>query len=184
MTAESCSRLAVEAAPPPGSDSFERVANPSLEEGKRAPAFTLPSTEGGSFRLTEHRGRWVVAYFYPKDLTPGCTTEAENFRDALASFEDLGALVVGISPDPLERHERFVEKHDLNFPLLVDRDAKVASKYGVWRTKKNYGREYLGIVRSTFLIDPSGKVARLWDNIRVKGHVEKVLAALEEELEA
>lgn len=160
------------------------MANPTLEEGKRAPAFTLPSTDGDKFRLTEHRGRWIIAYFYPKDLTPGCTTEAENFRDALDRFEDQGAVVVGISPDPMPQHEKFSAKLDLNFELLTDRDAKVASKYGVWRTKKNYGREYLGIVRSTFLIDPSGKIARVWDNIRVKGHVDKVLQALEEERSA
>lgn len=160
------------------------MANPILEEGKRAPAFTLPSTDGEKFRLTEHRGRWIVVYFYPKDLTPGCTTEAENFRDQLAAFEDQGAVVVGISPDPMSQHEKFAAKLDLNFELLTDRDAKVASKYGVWRTKKNYGREYDGIVRSTFLIDPSGKIARIWDNIRVKGHVERVLQTLQEEREA
>lgn len=169
---------------PPRRQPPNPMANPTLEEGKRAPAFTLPSTEGDRFRLTEHRGRWIVVYFYPKDLTPGCTTEAENFRDQFDAFEEQGALVVGISPDPMPQHERFAEKLDLNFPLLTDRDAKVASKYGVWRTKKNYGREYLGIVRSTFLVDPSGKVARIWDNIRVKGHVDKVLQALAEEREA
>lgn len=157
------------------------MANSVLTEGKRAPAFTLPSSEGDKFRLTEHRGRWVVVYFYPKDLTPGCTTEAENFRDRLRDFTKQGSVVVGISPDPIEQHEKFAGKLKLNFPLLTDRDAKVATKYGVWRTKKNYGREYLGLVRSTFLVDPSGKLARVWDNVRVKGHVDRVLQALEEE---
>jgi len=160
------------------------VANPILDAGKRAPAFTLPSTDGEKFRLTEHRGRWIVVYFYPKDLTAGCTTEAGDFQIALAQFEKLGAVVVGVSPDPMSQHEKFSAKLDLGFELLSDRDAKVASKYGVWRTKQNYGREYMGIVRSTFLVDPSGKLARVWDNIRVKGHVEKVLQALTEELEA
>jgi peroxiredoxin Q/BCP len=160
------------------------VANPLLDAGKRAPAFTLPSTDGEKFRLTEHRGRWIVVYFYPKDLTAGCTTEANDFQAALTQFETLGAVVVGISPDPMTQHEKFAAKLDLEFELLSDRDAKVALKYGVWRTKKNYGREYMGIVRSTFLVDPSGKIARVWDNIRVKGHVDKVLQALTEELEA
>lgn len=160
------------------------MANPILDAGKRAPAFTLPSTDGEKFRLTEHRGRWIVVYFYPKDLTAGCTTEAQDFQAALDRFEAHGAVLVGISPDPMSQHEKFADKLGLSFGLLSDRDAKVATKYGVWRTKKNYGREYLGIVRSTFLIDPSGKLARVWDNIRVKGHVEKVLHALSEELEA
>ena len=95
------------------------VANPTLEEGKRAPAFTLPSTDGDKFRLTEHRGRWIVAYFYPKDLTPGCTTEAENFRDALDQFEDQGAVVVGISPDPMPQHEKFSAKLDKTRAAVV-----------------------------------------------------------------
>jgi thioredoxin-dependent peroxiredoxin len=157
------------------------LVNPVLAEGKRAPAFSLPSTQEGRFRLTEQRGRWVVVYFYPKDLTPGCTTEACDFQAQLARFESAGAIVVGISPDDLERHQGFAEKLDLEFPLLVDRDAKTADRYGVWRLKKNYGREYQGIVRSTFLVDPSGKIARMWDNVRVKGHVHKVYSAFIEE---
>ncbi len=157
------------------------MVNPLLAEGKRAPAFTLASSAGDKFRLTDHRGRWVVVFFYPKDLTPGCTAEAEGFRDQHAHFRKVGAVVVGLSPDPMARHLEFVEKHQLDFPLLSDRDAKVARRYGVWRTKKNYGREYEGIVRSTFLVDPSGKLAKVWDNVRVRGHVERVLTALREE---
>ena len=160
------------------------VANPILDAGKRAPAFTLPSTDGEKFRLTEHRGRWIVVYFYPKDLTAGCTTEAGDFQAAHAQLEELGAVLVGVSPDPMSQHEKFAAKLKLDFELLSDRDSKVALKYGVWRTKQNYGREYMGIVRSTFLVDPSGKIARVWDNIRVKGHVDKVVQALTEELEA
>jgi len=160
------------------------LANPILEEGKRAPAFTLPASTGARFRLTEHKGIWVVVYFYPKDRTPGCTTEAQEFQQAKAKFEKAGATIVGLSPDPMDSHLRFAEKLGLEFPLLVDRDAKVAAKYGVWRTKKNYGREYLGLVRSTFLIDPSGKIARVWDNIRVRGHVDRVWTALQEERSA
>lgn len=126
----------------------------------------------------------MVVYFYPKDNTPGCTTQAEAFQAQLRQFKRAGATVVGISPDSIDSHVRFAEKLGLEFPLLVDRDAKVAAKYGVWRIKKNYGREYLGIVRGTFLIDPSGKIARIWDNIRVRGHVDRVLAALQEECQA
>ena len=156
------------------------MSNPVLQEGGRAPAFTLPATGEGRVRLTELRGRWVVLYFYPKDMTPGCTTEAQDFRDHLEAFEELGAVVLGVSPDELDRHEQFAEREGLEFPLLVDRDSRVAAKYGVWRQKVDYGRKYLGIVRSTFLIDPSGKLVRSFDNVRVKGHVAKVLACLEE----
>ena len=171
-----------------GSDRHPRIplvplfplVNPILKEGTRAPAFTLPS-QNGKVRLTEQRGRWVVVYFYPKDDTPGCTTEACAFRDLKKEFEKQGAVVLGISPDDRDSHIRFAEKYDLSFPVLVDRDARVANKYGAWREKKNYGRTYLGIVRSSFLIDPSGKIVRIWDNVRVKGHVEKILATLREE---
>ena len=157
------------------------MVNPVLQEGKRAPAFTLPS-QNGKVRLTEHRGRWVVVYFYPKDNTHGCTTQACDFRDRKLEFEKEGAVILGISPDDRESHIRFAEQHKISFPVLVDRDARVANKYGAWREKKNSGRPYLGIVRSSFLVDPSGKIVRVWDNVRVKGHVEKVLATLREEL--
>ncbi len=158
------------------------MPNPVLREGKRAPAFTLPATLEDRVRLTELRGRWVVLYFYPKDLTNGCTNQAKDFRDHLGEFEQHGAVVLGVSPCDLGRHERFTAEAELNFPLLVDRDSRVALKYGVWREKNNYGRKYLGIVRSTFVIDPSGRIAKIFDNVRVKGHVAKVLTALEEKL--
>jgi len=159
------------------------MANSVLQAGDRAPAFTLPADDGDRLRLTEYRGRWVVLYFYPKDFTPGCTAQAGDFQDALADFEDLGAVVLGIGPDPVESHAEFRSACGLGFPLLHDRDAKIASRYGVWREKQHHGRRYLGIVRSTMVLDPSGRVAQLWDNVRVKGHVDKVLNWLRKELE-
>ena len=160
----------------------ESVTNPVLHEGKRAPAFTLPATLEDRVRLTELRGRWVVLYFYPKDLTAGCTAQACDFRDHMEAFDSLGVVVLGVSPDDLERHEAFAAQEDLNFPLLADRDSRVGLKYGAWRQKNNYGRKYMGVVRSTFVIDPSGKIARVFDNVRVRGHVAKVLAAVEEKM--
>ncbi len=156
------------------------MANPLLAEGLRAPAFTLPSQDGERIRLTGFRGRWVVLYFYPKDMTPGCTLEACEFRDRAAQFKRRGAVILGVSPDDSASHQEFLRKYKLPFPLLVDRDSKIAARYGVWREKSNYGRKYMGIVRSTFLIDPSGKLARIFDNLRVKGHAEKVLMTLKD----
>ncbi len=157
------------------------MANHVLKVGQRAPAFSLKSDDGALHRLTDYKGQWVVVYFYPKDMTPGCTTEACDFRDDLREFQRAGAAIFGLSPDPAESHARFRAAHKLNFPLLSDRDSKVAAKYGVWREKLNYGRSYMGIVRSTFLVDPAGKIAVSWDNVRVKGHAAKVLARLREE---
>lgn len=122
----------------------------------------------------------MVIYFYPRDHTAGCTAEACDFRDRSTDFARLGAEILGISPDQLERHEDFARRHRLPYPLLVDRDSRVAHKYGVWRQKLSAGRTYLGIVRSTFVIDPSGRIARIFDGVRVRGHVPKVLAALRE----
>jgi peroxiredoxin Q/BCP len=157
------------------------VANPAIQAGKRAPAFTLPSTEDNRFRLTEQRGRWVVAFFYRKNSTNGCLKQVERFRDAKQFFQKEGAVVVGIGPGDLEAHSAFSKASRLNFPLLVDRDSMVAAKYGAWREKNVNGQSYIGLVRSTVLIDPSGKIVRVWDNVRVSHHVEKVLLALREE---
>ena len=121
------------------------------------------------------RGKKVVLYFYPKDDTPGCTTEACRFRDALPDFSKSGAEVIGVSKDSVARHDKFKAKHELPFALISDEDGTVCEAYGVWQEKKNYGKTYMGIVRSTFLIDEKGKVAAAWRNLRVKGHVEKVL---------
>lgn len=158
------------------------MVNPVLSEGQRAPAFSLPSHDGERVRLTDLRGRWVVLYFYPKDMTPGCTAETVDFRDHHPAFRKEKAVVFGISPDDAETHRRFAEKTRAPFPLLVDRDSRVAEKYGVWREKAARGRKYLGIVRSTFLIDPDGRIVKIYDNLRVKGHVPKVLDALRSEL--
>ncbi len=160
------------------------MVNPNLSSGDRAPAFTLTAGDGERFRLTEQRGRWGVIFFYPKDKTATCSGGARDFQERLGEFESLGAFVVGVSPDDPKSHAEFAACECLEFPLLADRTLKTASKYGVWRNKKNGGRDFVGLVRGTFLIDPSGRLAHVWDNVRVKGHAEKVLSALRAEVEA
>ncbi|MFW6197401.1 MAG: thioredoxin-dependent thiol peroxidase [Myxococcota bacterium] len=152
----------------------------ALEPGKKAPAFTLPSSEGGKVALKDLAGKWVVLYFYPKDDTPGCTTEAQGFRDARAELDEREAVVLGVSKDSIDSHCKFRDKHDLNFQLLSDPEGKVLEKYGAWGEKNMYGRKSMGVIRTTVLIDPKGKVARVWPRVRVKGHVEQVLSALDE----
>jgi thioredoxin-dependent peroxiredoxin len=149
-----------------------------VKEGDQAPEFDLPGDDGSRVRLSELRGSKVILYFYPKDNTSGCTTEACEFRDALPRIEEAGALVLGVSPDPISSHARFKEKHDLNFPLLADEDHEVAEAYGVWKEKSMYGRTYWGIERSTFLIDEEGRIAKAWRRVRPKGHAEAVRAEL------
>ncbi len=149
-----------------------------IETGKPAPDFTLPRAGGGSQTLSALRPRKVVLYFYPKDNTPGCTTEALDFTALADEFEAAGAVVLGISRDPVSRHEKFRDKHGLKVTLLSDEDGRVCEAYGVWQEKTNYGRKYMGIVRTTFLIDGDGKVARIWPNVRVKGHAREVLEAV------
>ncbi len=153
--------------------------NPVLQEGSPAPDFTLPSDTEGDVSLSSLRGQKVVLYFYPKDMTPGCTTQACDFTERQEDFAGKGYKVYGVSPDPVERHEAFREKHNLNFPLLSDTDHTVAEAYGVWREKKNYGKTYMGIVRSTFLIDEEGTLVRIMDNVRAKGHVDKLLQEMD-----
>ena len=148
-----------------------------LEAGKKAPAFNAVTDGDGKIALKDLKGRNVVLYFYPKDMTPGCTTEAEGFRDAIRDFEKANTIVIGVSKDSVKRHDNFKAKHDLPFTLISDEDGKICEAYGVWQIKKNYGREYMGIVRSTFLIDEKGKIAKIWSNLRVKGHVDTVLEA-------
>jgi peroxiredoxin Q/BCP len=148
-----------------------------LNTGDKAPAFTGVTDGDGKISLKDLKGRKVVLYFYPKDMTPGCTTEAQGFRDAIGDFEKTNAVVIGVSKDSVKRHANFKAKHDLPFTLISDEDGKICEAYGVWQMKKNYGREYMGIVRSTFLIDEKGKIAEIWSNLRVKGHVDKVLEA-------
>ncbi|PIC70058.1 thioredoxin-dependent thiol peroxidase [Sporosarcina sp. P18a] len=150
-------------------------------EGKQAPAFSLANENGEIVSLDQFKGKkYVVLYFYPKDSTPGCTTEACDFRDAQADFEGLNAVVLGVSPDHAASHQKFIAKHGLPFSLLVDEDHIVAEQYGVWKLKKNFGKEYMGIERSTFLIDPTGTVVKEWRKVRVKGHVADALATLEQ----
>lgn len=150
-----------------------------VEAGSPAPDFTLPSDDAGEVSLSDYRGRKVVLYFYPKDDTSGCTTQACDLRDNLPQLSGLDAVVLGVSPDGVESHARFREKHDLNFPLLADEDHQVSEAYGVWKEKSMYGRTYMGIERSTFLIDEEGVVQEAWRKVRPKGHAEKVLEALE-----
>lgn len=143
--------------------------------GQSAPEFTALDRDGKSFGLQDFQNQWLVLYFYPKDLTPGCTTEAIEFTDKLAQFQDLNTQVVGISPDSIASHGKFITKHQLKIILLSDPEHQIAEDYGVWQLKKFMGKEYMGIVRSTFLIDPSGKIAQIWSNVRVKNHVDTVL---------
>jgi thioredoxin-dependent peroxiredoxin len=151
-----------------------------VEEGAKAPDFTLAADDGTKVKLSQFRGKPVVVYFYPKDDTPGCTREACAFRDRKKDLEKLGAVVLGLSPDDAASHAKFRDKFELNFPLLVDTDHKVADKFGAWREKNMYGKISMGIQRSTFLIDADGKVAKVWKKVNVDGHDEKVLEALRE----
>jgi len=154
----------------------------TAEEGKAAPAFTLrgidENGEEKSFSLKSFKGRKVVLYFYPKDNTPGCTTEACDFRDNMARLLKTGAVVLGVSPDSIKSHAGFREKHSLSFPLLSDPDREVASAYGAYGEKKMYGKTSMGIIRSTFLIDEKGKVAKAWRKVKVAGHVDEVLSSI------
>jgi peroxiredoxin Q/BCP len=147
----------------------------TLKTGDRAPGFTLDDQDGKPVRLADLTGQWVVLYFYPKDNTSGCTTEACNFSDNIVTFENISAIVLGVSPDSVKSHRNFADKHDLKITLLSDPEHKVLEQYGVWQKKKMYGREYYGVVRSTFLIDPDGKIAYIWEKVKVAGHVDEVL---------
>jgi thioredoxin-dependent peroxiredoxin len=149
-----------------------------IKEGDAAPAFTLESDDGTKVSLRDLRGGKVVLYFYPKDDTSGCTTQACEFRDTMPELDSRGATVLGVSPDSAGSHRKFKEKHGLNFPLLVDEDHEVAEAYGVWKEKSMYGRKYWGIERSTFLIDEEGRIEKAWRKVRPKGHAEAVLEEL------
>ena len=148
--------------------------------GDLAPAFTLTDDAGASQDLAAQRGRWVVLFFYPKDFTPGCTTEVCDFRDRSSDFEAAGATVWSISVLDADSKARFKAEYGLTFPLLADFDHEVAERYGVWVEKKNYGKTYWGIGRTTFLIDPAGRVARVWSKVKVDGHAAEVLEAVRE----
>lgn len=148
-----------------------------IEAGSKVPDFELPTDDGGSFRLSAHAGAPVVLFFYPKDDTAGCTAEAKDFTRLAADFRSAGVPVVGISPDSLKRHVKFRDKHDLDVRLAADEDHAIAERFGVWVQKTMYGRKYMGIERSTFLIDGRGRLAEAWRKVSVPGHAEAVLAA-------
>ena len=152
----------------------------SIELEKTAPAFTLEDSGGEPTSLKDLRGNWAVLYFYPRDDTPGCTAEACEFTDAIDDFARLDACVVGISPDAPERHRFFIEKYGLRVRLLSDPSHEVLERYGAWGTKRMYGRESEGVIRSTVLIDPQGRVAKHWPKVRAKGHAAEVRSALAE----
>ncbi len=145
---------------------------------ERAPDFTLPDHEGRPVSLGDFAGKRLIVFFYPKAMTPGCTTEACDFRDRYERFLDAGFEIVGVSPDPPERNARFREKESLPFPLLSDTDHRVAEAFGAWGTKKNYGREYEGLIRSTFVVEPDGTISHAYRNVRAKGHVERLAREL------
>jgi len=149
----------------------------ALEIGAMAPDIDLPTDGGGRFKLADHKGKRVVIYFYPKDDTSGCTKEAQEFTALAADFAGQGVTVVGISPDSPKSHDKFRAKYELAIPLASDEDTAVASAYGVWVEKSMYGRKYMGIERSTFLIDAEGKIAGIWSKVKVPGHAAAVLAA-------
>ena len=150
-----------------------------LEEGIKAPEFTLSDQFGNNHTLVDYLGQWVVLYFYPKDMTPGCTTEACNFRDDFSSFKNLNTIILGISKDSVKRHATFAEKYQLPFLLLSDTDGDVCDKYDVWKEKSLYGKTYLGIVRSTYLINPQGEIARVYFKVNVKEHASEILNDLQ-----
>jgi len=150
----------------------------AAEEGKKAPAFALEDQNGNTVKLAELAGKYVVLYFYPRDNTPGCTTEACAFRDEHSKLVKQGAVVLGVSPDTAKSHQKFIEKFELPFPLLVDEGHALAEKYGAWGEKNMYGKKTMGIIRSTFLIGPDGVVVKAWPKVKVDGHVEQVAAAL------
>jgi thioredoxin-dependent peroxiredoxin len=153
---------------------------PLVEPGRKAPAFALPDQDGKIHRLRDYAGRPLILYFYPKDDTPGCTREACAFRDALPGFKKGRAAVLGVSVLDTASKARFARKHELNFPLLADPEHAAADKYGVWQKKSLYGRTYMGLARTTYLIGPDGKVARRWDSVKVDGHAADVLRAVGE----
>ncbi len=151
---------------------------PIPETGQIAPEIQLTSQDDIAVSLQDFQGKWIVLYFYPKDNTSGCTLEAKDFTCMIDQFRELNAEVIGISPDSISSHQKFIAKQELSLTLLSDPDKEALEAYGAWRLKKNYGREYMGVVRSTFLIDPDGFIKKVWDNVRAKGHAEKVLETL------
>lgn len=155
-----------------------------LNIGDQAPSFTLPGHGGGDVSLADYAGRYVILYFYPKDHTPGCTKQACAFRDAMPDFTGLNAAVIGVSKDSVKKHEAFADQHDLPFPLVSDEGTTLCEEYGVWVEKNMYGKTYMGIERTTFLIAPDGTIAEIWRKLRVAGHVDAVKQRLSDICEA
>ena len=149
-----------------------------LREGQRAPAFKLKNKDGETVSLSDLKGKWVVLYFYPKDDTSGCTKEAIEFSGLRKDFEKEDAVILGVSPDTEASHEKFVNKHDLTIELLSDPEKKLLEKYGVWQEKSMYGKKYMGVVRTTYLINPNGKIEQVWEKVKVNGHAEAVKDAV------
>jgi thioredoxin-dependent peroxiredoxin len=149
-----------------------------LKEGDSAPAFSLPDQSAKTHHLSDYKGKWIVLYFYPKDMTPGCTTEACHFRDDYTIFSGMDVVILGISKDSIQQHQKFTTKYELPFALLSDENDRVAEAYGVWQKKSMYGKTYMGIKRMTFLIDPRQKIARIYDTVDVDHHSREIIEDL------
>jgi peroxiredoxin Q/BCP len=156
------------------------MTNTTITEGQPAPSFCLPDQTGETVCLKDFHGKWLVLYFYPRDNTSGCTREAKDFSSLKDGFAAENAVILGVSKDSMKSHQNFIQKQELTIKLLSDEDTSVHQQYGVWRMKKNYGKEYMGTVRSTFLIDPEGILVKVWDNVRTAGHAEEVLGVVRE----
>ena len=152
--------------------------NKTLEIGNKAPNFNLPNQNGNSVRLDDFAGRWLIVYFYPRDDTPGCTVEANDFTRLKKDFEKKETVILGVSPDNEAKHCKFIDKHGLKIDLLADCEKSMLSDYGVWQEKSMYGKTYLGVVRTTYLIDPDGNIAEAWTKVKAKGHADAVLNRL------
>lgn len=150
-----------------------------LDVGDKIPNFDLPTNGGGTLSNKDLKGKTVVLYFYPKDMTPGCTTEAQDFRDQIAAFEKAGAVIVGVSKDSVKRHDNFVAKQELPFQLISDEEGSLCEDFGVWVEKSMYGKKFMGIQRATFVIDGTGKIKHSWPKVKVKGHVDEVLEVVQ-----
>ena len=151
-----------------------------LEIGKSVPQFSLPDQDGKIHNIKDYKGQWVIIYFYPKDLTPGCTTEACNFQEALPDFNSIDAVIFGISKDSVKQHKKFANKYNLQFSLLSDENSDVCEQFGVWQKKSMYGKEYMGIARSTFIVNPDGKIVKVYPKVNVKEHHSEILNDLKE----
>jgi len=162
--------------------SARTSVSPCPQPGKKAPAFSAPASNGKTVKLADFKGKIVALYFYPKDNTPGCTKEACGFRDSHAALTQAGIVVLGVSPDPVRSHEKFAARHELPFLLLADEDRTICEKYGVWQEKSMYGRKYMGVARTTFIIDKEGKIAHVFEKVKPAGHDEEVLDWVRENL--